>query len=376
MKESKEVIQEEESKMRKNYLDNIRWCTIILVVFFHVFFFFNNIGITAIFGGLPEYHQGDGMTFAGIYQYAVYPWFMTLLFVVAGVAAYYALQHKTSKQFISGRKNKLLVPSTLGVLVFGFIPGAIVANASGGEGLQAAPGFVKYIVYTLSGIGAQWFSQVLFVISLLFLLVRKIVFAIQKEERKTIQKESSVYVLMVVMFFLLWGASKLLNTPVIESYRFGIYTVAFLLGYYVFSQDIVIEVLKKWRFVTIPAAVVSGVYFIYRAYGIYYGHSSLLSTWYANLFTYCMILATFGMFTTYGDKKNAVTDWLGKISFPVYILHIPIILIVLSLLQKTELSVGVQYVILTFAAYLITPFAAMLIEKIPVVRYLILGIKH
>ena len=92
MKESKEVIQEERGKMRKIYLDNIRWCTIILVVFFHVFFFFNNIGITAIFEGLPEYHHGDGMTFAGVYQYAVYPWFMTLLFVVAGVAAYHTLQ--------------------------------------------------------------------------------------------------------------------------------------------------------------------------------------------------------------------------------------------------------------------------------------------
>ncbi len=370
------VIQEGENKMRKNYLDNIRWCTIICVVFFHVFFFFNNIGITAIFKGLPEYHQGDGMSFAGIYQYAVYPWFMTLLFVVAGVAAYHTLQNRTAKQFLAGRKNKLLVPSTLGILVLGFIPGSIVVNASGAEGLQAAPGFVKYIVYTLSGIGAQWFSQLLFVISLFLLLVRKIVFAVQKEERKAIQKVNVVYGLLAVMFFLLWGASKLLNTPVVESYRIGIYTVAFLLGYYVFSQDIVIEVLKKWRFVTTLAAVVSGVYFIYRAYGIYYGHSSLLSTWYANLFTYCMILAIFGMFAVYGDSKNAVTTWLGKISFPVYILHIPVILIVLSLLQKTALSVSVQYVIVAVAAYLITPFAAMLIEKIPVVRYLILGIRH
>ena len=44
-----------------------------------------------MFEGLLEYHQGDGMTFAGVYQYAVYPWFMTLLFIVAGVAAYHTL---------------------------------------------------------------------------------------------------------------------------------------------------------------------------------------------------------------------------------------------------------------------------------------------
>lgn len=52
----KEEYNEEKTKewiaMRKNYLDNIRWCTIILVVFFHVFFFFNNIGTTAIYFAL------------------------------------------------------------------------------------------------------------------------------------------------------------------------------------------------------------------------------------------------------------------------------------------------------------------------------------
>ena len=68
---------------------------------------------------------------------------------------------------------------------------------------------------------------------------------IQKEKRKDIQKKSTVYLILIAVFFLFWGSSQLLNTPVVESYRFGIYTVAFLLGYYVFSQDIVIEVLKN-----------------------------------------------------------------------------------------------------------------------------------
>ena len=37
MKGSKEVIQEKRGNMRKIYLDNIRWCTIIFVVFYAVF---------------------------------------------------------------------------------------------------------------------------------------------------------------------------------------------------------------------------------------------------------------------------------------------------------------------------------------------------
>lgn len=361
--------------MRKNYLDNIRWCTIILVVFFHVFFFFNNIGTTAIFQGLGEYQPNDPMTFGGIYQYAVYPWFMTLLFVVAGAAAYFALQTKTVKEFLKGRRQKLLVPSTLGVLVFGWIPGSIVSTASAGEALKDAPAFVKYIVYALSGIGALWFCQTLFVISVVLILVRKIVIAIQKEERKNIEKKSTVYLILTAVFFLFWGSSKLLNTPVVESYRFGIYTVAFLLGYYVFSQDIVIEVLKKWRFVTAVAAVVSGGYFIVRAYGTYYGKAVLLSTWYANLFTYFMVLAVFGLFAFYGNQRTKVTAWLGSISFSVYVLHIPVILLALALLQNVALPVWLQYILLTVIVYIVTPAAGWLIKKIPVVRYLILGIR-
>lgn len=59
-----------------------------------------------MFEGLSEYHHGDGMTFAGIYQYAVYPWFMTLLFVVAGVAAYHTCSIKQqSNSYQAGETN-------------------------------------------------------------------------------------------------------------------------------------------------------------------------------------------------------------------------------------------------------------------------------
>ena len=42
-----------------------------------------------------------------------------------------------------------------------------------------------------------------------------------------------------VLFLLVipvWGAAQILNTPVICVYRFGIYGICFLLGYYVFSD--------------------------------------------------------------------------------------------------------------------------------------------
>ena len=102
--------------MRKHYLDNIRFLTIFFVVIFHVYFYYNNIGTEAMFAGLKPYE--GAVTFAGIYQYFVYPWFMLLLFVVAGISARYALEKRTERQFLKERVDKILAPSTLGVLAW------------------------------------------------------------------------------------------------------------------------------------------------------------------------------------------------------------------------------------------------------------------
>ena len=53
-----------------------------------------------------------------------------------------------------------------------------------------------------------------------------------------------------VLFLLVipvWGAAQILNTPVICVYRFGIYGICFLLGYYVFSHEKVTDRLARER---------------------------------------------------------------------------------------------------------------------------------
>lgn len=360
--------------MRKNYLDNIRWATIILVVLFHVFFYFNNIGVDAIFEDLPAYNDNSAMTFPGIYQYVVYPWFMTLLFVVAGISAYHALQKKTSKEFMKERCFKLFVPSTLGVIAFGWMTGGILSIVCAGDALKDTPLFVRYLIATMSGTGALWFIQVLFIVSWILTLVRKVVLKFHKEELFVITSEKTAYIVLVLMFFAIWGTSNILNPPLIESYRFGIYTTAFLLGYYVFSQDIIIEILEKWKFVNVIATLLCGAAFVISSYGTYYGHASLLGSFKANIYTFFMILAIFGIFKAFFDKRNNISAFLSRISFDVYVLHIPLFVITLYLLSFTNLSVVVKYLILLPVGYVLTPFLGLVIEKIPVIRFLVLGI--
>ena len=103
--------------MRKVYVDNIRWMTVVLVVIYHVIYMFNGIETAGVIGPFHKVQYQDA------YQYMVYPWFMVLLFVVSGMSARYYLNSHTHKEFIRSRTRKLLVPSTIGLLVFQWILG-------------------------------------------------------------------------------------------------------------------------------------------------------------------------------------------------------------------------------------------------------------
>ena len=95
-------------RTRKNYLDNIRWITLCVVILYHVFYIFNSSGVISNIGvnGIKELDTICVFT---------YPWIMCLLFVVSGVSAKYSLDKKTNKEFIKDRTKRILVPSIIGI---------------------------------------------------------------------------------------------------------------------------------------------------------------------------------------------------------------------------------------------------------------------
>ena len=96
--------------MRKYYLDNIRWATVLVVVFYHVLFMYNHTLTSGVAGAVTDFAGQDAL------QYLLYPWFMVVLFLVSGACTRYALDKRSAKSFLAERTRKLLVPSTLGLL--------------------------------------------------------------------------------------------------------------------------------------------------------------------------------------------------------------------------------------------------------------------
>jgi hypothetical protein len=87
------VIWKEFRKMRKYYLDNMKWFIIILVLVFHV------VSIFSSCKGLMSFNE-PGIPALDSIGYMIYPWFMSCLFVAAGVSAKYALDKKDKRTFV------------------------------------------------------------------------------------------------------------------------------------------------------------------------------------------------------------------------------------------------------------------------------------
>ena len=204
---------------RYAYLDAIRWMTVLLVIVYHVCYLFNGVGI---FGGVPN---ARNLPLLDTISGTVYPWFMVLLFVVAGMCARFALVQQGNRAFLRNRARKLLVPSTLGLFVLQWVTGYL--NIRMGGAVDTIPKPLLYPISVLSGIGPLWFVQLLFLFSAILVLIRRI----DRNDHLFRIGEKCPSWLICAFALLIWGAAQVGNMPVITTYRLGIYLTAFLLGY-------------------------------------------------------------------------------------------------------------------------------------------------
>ena len=120
--------------MRKHYIDNIRWITVVTVVLYHVLYMYNAEGIL---GGLGKITNLNTQPY-DIFMYLVYPWIMPVLFLISGMCSRYFLQSHSDREYVKSRTTKLLVPSTIGLFAFQFIQGYV--------SMSLGPGFEELSV--------------------------------------------------------------------------------------------------------------------------------------------------------------------------------------------------------------------------------------
>lgn len=350
--------------MRKVYLDNIRGAVVLLVLVYHVFYLFNGAGVP---GGIPE---AENIPAFDVLAAVIYPWFMVLLFLVAGMSARYALQRRTERQFLKERAAKLLIPSTLGLFVIHWVTGYL--NIKMGGGLAYIPKALVYPISVVSGIGPLWFIQMLFLFSCALILLRKLD---GKDRLWTLGGKAGILALLLLSL-VIFGAAQILNMPVLPMYRFGIYFASFLIGYYVFSHENVQETAEKFRIPMLCLAAVGAVLYAVCYGGSDYTSPLCLQSLLTNVYLWAVVLAVIGCGRKYFNCESALTRYLAKSGFGVYILHYPVLMVICYILHYyLELPAVWNYVIALAAEIAVTFALYEGIRRIPVIRYFVLGIR-
>ena len=353
--------------MRKYYLDNVRWMTIAAVIVYHVFYMYNGVATAGVIGPFYEKQYQDGL------QYILYPWFMILLFIVAGMCSRYYLDKHSIKEFIYSRTRKLLVPSTIGLLVAGWVQGSVsMAISNAFQDLPGSvPSVVMYFIMVLSGTGVLWFIQMLWLFSMLLALIRK------WEKGKLYQLTGRIGVIGVILLVVpVYLSGLILNTPIIAVYRFGIYGFTFLLGYFVFAHDEVIDRLSKYSVLLIAAALILGVVYVVNYFGENYAVMPTVNCIPAVAYAWAACLAILASMKKWGNVMPKFASEISKRSFGLYVFHyLPLSATAYLLHKYTSVSALPSYLLVAIAAFLGSLILYEVISRIPVLRWCILGMK-
>jgi len=350
--------------MRKHFIDNIRWSTVIIVLIYHVFYLFNSVGVLGGIGGFTQVQYQDSLL------YFVYPWFMALLFLIAGISSRYALMHSSHKEFIKDKTKKLLIPSTLGLFVFHFITGYM--NIRIGGGLSQIPSILLYPISVLSGIGPLWFIQTLYLFSLILVLIHKLD---SHDYLYNIFKNCNL-VILILMFLPVYASSQVLNMPVITTYRFGIYFLVYLLGYFVFSHEEVQILLSKNAILLLLISLFMGIVYVLYFFGQNYADASVLQHIYTNVYLWFAILAILACGKAYFDKTSKFATYMSHASFGIYIVHYTIALVLCYVLKTyVALPTAIIYGIAIIGVLILSPILYELLKRIPLIRFFMFGIR-
>ena len=365
--------------MRKHWIDNLRWATVLLVLFYHVIYFYNNKGVFGGIGGFGEYPQCS--QYQDVVMYILYPFFMPLLFLLAGISARYALQKYPAKEWFKARTRKLLVPGTIGLLVFHWMVGYFNTVVAEREGVfDGVPAVAKYFIMAFSGTGPLWFVQVLWLLCLVLLAVR----ALDRKDKLWTWCGKAHLVWVILLGVLFWlGEQTLVKNPrpatmdgLLNLYKPIFYLIPFLLGYFVFSHDEVQEKLGKAWIPLMACAVVAGGILIGTTFGQDNTSPAYLGSPLNCIYGWLMCLAMMAWFQAKFDCTSPFASYMTRSSYGLYIVHY-LVVASLGYMMKTytQLPPWSMYVILGVAVFTLSPLLYEILRRIPFVRWAVFGEK-
>lgn len=338
---------------RKYYIDNLRSISILLLFPVHTFMIWNNFG-QGFYIWLEENKIYSTLIVL------VNPWFMPLLFLLAGISARLSLEKRTVKEFIKQRINKLLIPFALGMVFL--VPVQTLYARKFFFGYNG--GFIENLGYffthftDLSGYdgaftpGHLWFILYLFIISMVSLIIFRYI-PYEKAGRVTGRLDIFCIILLFIPVWLMYYIGNF------GGFSIGKNLALYLAGYYIISNNAVMEKVEKnikWIALLCAASTLISAVLYYKY--LFYG-----DIW-VNYIGWVTILVLLVYGKRFLNKKTKLMEFARRASYPVYILHQSILVALAYYVVHMCGNILVQAAAICVGSFILTVMAYYIISKI------------
>jgi peptidoglycan/LPS O-acetylase OafA/YrhL len=375
-----------QAKPRLDFIDNLRWVMIVLVVSMHAAVTYSHLG-GWYFKEDPKPGQLQTLFFA-YYQMGLQAFFMGFLFLIAGYFVPKAFDRKGSGKFLSDRFVRLGIPSLFYMLVIH--PFTVYLLLHDYYKIHASPA-AAYLVFLktfrwVGSSGPMWFAVALLIFCAIYALVR-----VARRQTPANQFEAPLPThTQVVGLVLVMGLCSFLvrivqpmgtNILNMQLCYFSQYILLFTVGIIAYRRNWLLRIpyefgMRWFRLALIAgslmwAAVIGGAGATHTEKlldGGFTWQSAGVCFWEA-FFCMGVCLGLTVLFREKFNRQGAFAKWMSDNSFSVYMFHPPILIAVTLAMQSFGAPKPVKFLAATLLATMVTFLASNYIfRRIPLLR--------
>ena len=369
---------------RQYYIDWLRLMAVFLLFFYHT---------ACIFHPWSNFYIKNNQLsplIAYIFVWAVAHWHMSLFFLLAGASTYFALQKRSGVEYAKERFKRLFIPLIFGTLVL-IPPQSYLGLLDHSDNYQSfitwLPNFFHLQAADMDGfflggftVGLLWFILHLFVYSLISLPL--FLYFNRESGSRWIKRIVSILIKPVVLFLLFPALLILIGKfPWIAGGNPLFYITFFIIGFILMSDQRLMEKIDRYRLVLLLLGVVplagtiiligTGSWPLNTPVWV----ESIISE-YRNAFVpWFFILALLAYGKRFLNFSNRFLGYFSEGSYPIYILHNTIIIVIAFFVVQWEINVGIKYLAIIIPAFLVTVLAYDIVVKRTNITRLLFGMK-
>lgn len=357
--------------MRRYYIDNIRNLGILLLFPFHTCRIYNSFQSFYVHGNVVQICN-DFILFTAI-------WFMPLLFLLAGMSSYYALQKRSWKEYLRERFYKLFIPLLFGVLLIvpvqTYYAEKFHNNYQGGY-------FEQYILFLtkitdLTGYHGGFTPAHLWFLLYLFIIVL-IALPMMLKVNKTKKMKFYFYnnPVKIIFFFII----PFLFYPVLDigGKSLGHFFTIFIIGFLLCKEERILDTVEKYRLLYFVLTLLATISYFIIFYSISWESRLRVSAIIFNLFRHFVmwisILTILGYGKKYMNFSNKITAYLTKASFPLYVFHQTVLVVIAYYMFKLTDIFIIQFIFILILGFILSVLSYEIFKQFRITRF-IFGIK-